>query len=58
MKKVMKDIFMTMVFNTLKNYMNFIMIYRFYLKEGDSEKYKNLELIYIIKLNMLYTKEI
>ena len=31
MKKVMKDIFLKLMFNILKNYMNF-MIYHFYLK--------------------------
>ena len=30
-KKVMKDIFLKLVFNILKNGMNFIMIYHFYL---------------------------
>ena len=29
MKKVMKDIFSRLMFNILKNYMNFIMIYHF-----------------------------
>ena len=33
MKKVLKDIFLKLMFNTLKSYMNFIMIYHFYLKE-------------------------
>ena len=33
MKKVTKDIFSKLMFNILKNYMNFIMIYHFYLKE-------------------------
>ena len=33
MKKMMKDIFLKFMFNILKNYMNFIMIYYFYLKE-------------------------
>ena len=33
MKKVMKDIFLKLMFNILKNYMNFILIYHFYLKE-------------------------
>ena len=32
-KKVMKDIFLKLMFNILKNYMNFIMIYHFYQKE-------------------------
>ena len=33
MKKVIKDIFLKITFNILKNYMNFIMVYHFYLKE-------------------------
>ena len=33
MKKVMKDIFSKLLFNILKNYMNFILIYHFY--QGD-----------------------
>ena len=31
-KKVMKDVLLELMFNILKNYMNFIMIYNFYLK--------------------------
>ena len=30
--KVLKDISLKLMFNILKNYMNFIMIYHFYLK--------------------------
>ena len=41
-KKVTKDIFMKLMFNTLKNYMNFIMVYHFYLKERKLKKSKNL----------------
>ena len=33
MKKVLKDIFLKLMYNTLKSYMNFKMIYHFYLKE-------------------------
>ena len=33
MKKLMKDIFLKLVFNILKNYMNFIKIYHFHQKE-------------------------
>ena len=33
MKKVMKDIFSKKMFNMLKNYMKFIMVYHFYQKE-------------------------
>ena len=32
-KKTMKDIFLKLMFSTLENYMNFIKIYHFYLKE-------------------------
>ena len=49
MKKVMKTIFLELIFSILKNYMNFIMIYDF---PGNNE---SLELIYMTKLNMLYT---
>ena len=38
MKKVMKDIFLKLMFNTQKNYMNFIMIYHFYLEERNFKK--------------------
>ena len=33
MKKVMKDMFLKLMFNILKSYTNFIMIYHFYQKE-------------------------
>ena len=33
MKKMMKDIFLKLMFNILKSYMNLIMIYHFYQKE-------------------------
>ena len=45
--------FSKLFFNILKTYMNFIMIYHFYLKESKVKKSKILLLIYIIKLNML-----
>ena len=32
-EKMMKDIFLKFMFNIFRNYMNFIMIYHFYLKE-------------------------
>ena len=32
-KKIMKDIFLKLMFSTLENYMNFIKIYHFDLKE-------------------------
>ena len=54
MKKVMKDIFLKLMFNTQKNYMNFIMIYHFYLEERNFKKQKSLLLIYTIKMNILF----
>ena len=33
MKKLMKDIFLKLMFNSLKNCMSFIMIYYFYYKD-------------------------
>ena len=33
MKKVIRDIFLMLMFNTEKEYINFIMTYHFYLKE-------------------------
>ena len=33
MKKVMKDVFLNLMFDILKNYVNFIMIYHFYQKK-------------------------
>ena len=33
MKKVMKDIFLKLIFNIPKNYINFIMIHNFYQKQ-------------------------
>ena len=38
MKKVLKDIFVKMMFNILNIYMNFIMIYHFYQKKMKIEK--------------------
>ena len=34
MKKLMKDISLKLMFNILKNYMNFLMFYRFYQQES------------------------
>ena len=51
MKKVVADILNI----NIKNYMNFIMISRFYQKEENFKKAKSLLLIYMIKLNMLFT---
>ena len=55
MKKVMKDIFSKLMFNILKNCMNFIMIYHIYQKVLKLKKLKSLLLIYMIKLNMSFT---
>ena len=38
-----------------KKYMNFIMIYHFYRKEQKWKKYKSLQLMYGIKMNILFT---
>ena len=38
MNKAMKDIFLKLMSSIFKNYMNFIMIYRFYLKEWKLKK--------------------
>ena len=38
MKKMMKDIFLKLMFNTQENYKNFIMTYHFYQKERDFKK--------------------
>ena len=42
MKKVMNDIFLNLMFNILKNYMAFSMIYHFYEKERKLKKSKSL----------------
>ena len=42
MKKVMKDIFLKLMFKILKNYVNFVMIYYFYLKEKVEKLVANL----------------
>ena len=54
-KKSDGTFFLKFMFNTQKNYMNFIVTYRFYLKEGNLKKLGSLLLIYMTKLNMLYT---
>ena len=38
MKKVMKDVFLNLMFDILKNYVNFIMIYHFYHKKVKLKK--------------------
>ena len=51
-KKVINDIFSKMMFNTLKNYINFVILYHFYQKEFDLKTSKSLQLIYMIKLKL------
>ena len=42
MKKVTKDIFFKLMFNILKNYINFIIIYHFLLERMKIEKFEKL----------------
>ena len=42
MRTVMKDIFLKVMFNTLKNYMNFIIIYPFLPKRMKAENIEKL----------------
>ena len=53
--KVMKHIFSKLMFNILKNYMSFIMIYHFHLKEQKLEKLhdKNEYVIHIRNLKQV-----
>ena len=53
MMKMMKDIFMKLMFNILKIYIAFKMIYLFCLKERKLKKFKNLWLIHTIKKEYL-----
>ena len=55
MKKVMNDIFLKLMFNTRKKYLNFVITYHFHRKEKNSRKSKSLLLIYTIKTNALFT---
>ena len=41
-KKVIEDSFLKLIFSILKNYMNFIMIFHFWLKKIKIEKVKKL----------------
>ena len=57
MTKAIKDIFLELMFNILKNYMNVIMIYHFYQKESNlkkSEKVTSLHDQYNITLLYAY----
>ena len=58
MKKAIKDIFLELMFNILKHYMNFMIIYDFYHKEEKLRESESLLLIYVIKLDVLFTLEI
>ena len=55
MKKVKKYIFLKLMFNMQKNYMNFMVTYHFYVKERNLKSSKSLLLIYTIKMNLLFT---
>ena len=55
MKKVMRDIFLKLMFNTQKRYLNFIITYHFYQKEKNSRKSERLLSIYMIRTNILFT---
>ena len=55
LKKVMKYIVLKLISNTLENYIKPKTICHFYLKKWKFKKSKRLLLIYMIKLNMLFT---
>ena len=40
MKKVTKNIFLKLILNILNNYMNFIMIYHFYIERMKIERFE------------------
>ena len=42
MKKAMKEIFWKLMFNILKNYINFIIVYHLYEKERNLKRSKSL----------------
>ena len=54
MKLVIQDIFMKQLQSIQNNYLNFIKIYHFYLKEKRLKKSKNLFLAWKTKKNMLF----
>ena len=54
MKKVMKNIFLKLMFNAQKKYKNLAVTYLFYLKERNFKKSKGLLLIYTIKTNVSF----
>ena len=49
-----EEYFSRLMFNILKNYMNFLMIYHFYQKKWKFKKSKSLLLIYMIKINVIH----
>ena len=57
MKKVMKDIFLKLMLNILKNYMNCTMIYHFYLKKKVEKLVATLndEEEYAVHMYTMYT---
>ena len=54
MKKAMKDIFSKLMFNILKNYVNFILCLPSLSERVELKKSKSLLLIYMIRLNMMF----
>ena len=54
MKKVMKDIFLKLMFNAQEKYKNLTVTYHFYLKERNFKKSKGLLLIYTIKMKVSF----
>ena len=61
MKKVMRNIFLKLIFNTQEKYVNFIVTYHFYPKKRNLEKLKSVLQIYVIKteyvVHMNYLKQ-
>ena len=57
-KKVMKDTFLKLMLDTLKSYMNLIIIYHFNLKGWKLKISKSLWLIYMLKLNVIHIKNL
>ena len=53
MKKVIKDIFLNLIFNILKICMSILMIYQFYLKERRLKQSTSLLIVDIIKDNII-----
>ena len=54
-EEIDEGFFLVLTFNTLKNNMNFKLIYHFYKKEWILKNSKGLLLTYMIKLNVLFT---